>query len=80
MTTIKFFAFLPEKIGKQEVNLNLAGCNTVGEVRDLISREFPEIAIDLAKCMIAVDMEFKQDSDVLDHPSEIAVIPPVSGG
>lgn len=56
-------------------------CRTVGEVRELISSEFPEIAVDLSTCMLAVNMEFQQDQDVLPEKiEEIAVIPPVSGG
>ncbi|EFR97395.1 molybdopterin converting factor, subunit 1 [Listeria ivanovii FSL F6-596] len=81
LTTIKFFAFLAEKTNKTEVKLNLQQCRTVGEVRELISSEFPEIAIDLSTCMLAVNMEFQQDQDVLPEKiEEIAVIPPVSGG
>lgn len=81
LTTIKFFAFLAEKTNKTEVKLNLRQCRTVGEVRELISSEFPEIAIDLSTCMLAVNMEFQQDQDVLPEKiEEIAVIPPVSGG
>ncbi len=81
LTTIKFFAFLVEKTNKTEVKLNLQQCRTVGEVRELISSEFPEIAVDLSTCMLAVNMEFQQDQDVLPEKiEEIAVIPPVSGG
>ncbi|PZF90380.1 molybdopterin converting factor subunit 1 [Listeria ivanovii] len=81
LTTIKFFAFLVEKTNKTEIKLNLQQCRTVGEVRELISSEFPEIAVDLSTCMLAVNMEFQQDQDVLPEKiEEIAVIPPVSGG
>ncbi|EUJ33056.1 molybdopterin converting factor subunit 1 [Listeria floridensis FSL S10-1187] len=80
VTKIKFFAFLAEKTGS-ESRINIAGANSVGELRDLISSEFPEIALDLSKCMIAINMEFKQDEDLLpEEIEEIAVIPPVSGG
>lgn len=81
LTTVKFFAFLAEKTHKDVVKLNLQQCRTVGEVRELISSEFPEIAVDLAACMLAVNMEFQQDNDLLPKElEEIAVIPPVSGG
>ncbi|MBC1914983.1 molybdopterin converting factor subunit 1 [Listeria seeligeri] len=81
LTTVKFFAFLAVKTNKSEVKLNLQQCRTVGEVRELISSEFPEIAVDLSSCMIAVNMEFQQNQDVLPEKlAEIAVIPPVSGG
>ncbi|WP_088808666.1 MULTISPECIES: MoaD/ThiS family protein [Listeria] len=80
MTTIKFFAYLTEKVAP-EAALNVTGCQTVGDVRDLISSEFPEIADDLHRSMLAVNMEFKQDTDELPESIlEIAVIPPVSGG
>ncbi len=80
MTTIKFFAYLTEKVAP-EATLNLTGCKTVGDARDLISGEFPEISDELHRCMLAVNMEFKQDVDQLPESIlEIAVIPPVSGG
>ncbi|MDT0002666.1 molybdopterin converting factor subunit 1 [Listeria cossartiae subsp. cayugensis] len=81
LTTVKFFAFLAEKTHQTEVKLNLQQCRTVGEVREVISSEFPEIAVDLATCMLAVNMEFQHDEDLLpEEIIEIAVIPPVSGG
>ncbi|WP_246215501.1 molybdopterin converting factor subunit 1 [Listeria valentina] len=77
---IKFFAHLALKTG-EEREISLASCTYVGELRDLISSEFPEIALDLPNCMLAVNMEFKQDEDRLPETiEEIAVIPPVSGG
>ncbi|WP_239257282.1 molybdopterin converting factor subunit 1 [Listeria ilorinensis] len=80
VTTIKFFAYLIQKTGMEETKLNLSGCSTVGDARELISSEFPEIALDLATCMLAVDMTFRQDDELLNEPREVAVIPPVSGG
>lgn len=81
LTTVKFFAFLAEKTKQTEVKLNLQQCETVGVVREVISSEFPEIAVDLATCMLAVNMEFQHDQDILPNEiTEIAVIPPVSGG
>ncbi|EDO1161131.1 molybdopterin converting factor subunit 1 [Listeria innocua] len=81
LTTVKFFAFLAEKTKQTEVKLNIQQCETVGEVREVISSEFPEIAVDLATCMLAVNMEFQHDQDILPNEiTEIAVIPPVSGG
>lgn len=77
---IKFFAHLALKVG-EESQINPVGCKVVGDLRDLISSEFPEIALDLPNCMLAVNMEFKQDEDHLPETiEEIAVIPPVSGG
>ncbi|EIA19586.1 MoaD/ThiS family protein [Listeria fleischmannii] len=80
MTTIKFFAYLTEKVSP-EGKVNASHCRTVGDLRDRISSEFPEIASDLYRCMIAINMEFKQDTDELPETIDgIAVIPPVSGG
>ncbi|MBC2020224.1 molybdopterin converting factor subunit 1 [Listeria booriae] len=80
MTPIKFFAFLIQKAGTSEVKLDLSNCKTVADVRQLVSKEIPAIAQDMNKCMIAVNMEFQTDSTALTDVSEIAIIPPVSGG
>lgn len=80
MTPIKLFAFLVQKAGFSQINFDLSDCKTVADVRQLVSKEIPEIEADVAKCMIAVNMEFQADDYQLTDVSEIAIIPPVSGG
>lgn len=80
MTPIKLFAFLVQKAGSAQIELDLSDCKTVADVRELVSKEIPAIEADVAKCMIAVNMEFQTDDTILTDVAEIAIIPPVSGG
>ncbi|WP_240374098.1 molybdopterin converting factor subunit 1 [Bacillus piscicola] len=78
--TIKFFAYLEEKLGFDQDTMKLTGVETIRELKEEITRKYPAVAADVPQCQIAVDMTFKQDADPLHAEREIAVIPPVSGG
>lgn len=52
---------------------------TVDDLRDCLEVSFPEIK-KLASYMIAIDDEYASGTDPIPVDSEIAIIPPVSGG
>ncbi|KKB36904.1 molybdopterin converting factor subunit 1 [Bacillus thermotolerans] len=78
--TVKFFAFLEEKLGFDKDTVEVSPRETIQQIKEGLAQRYPVIAHDLPNCMIAVDMEFKADEDYFDTGKEIAVIPPVSGG
>lgn len=51
----------------------------VGALRKELTTWYPELG-KLTSLGIAVNNEYAQDGDALDHAVEIALIPPVSGG
>ncbi|KAB7707566.1 molybdopterin converting factor subunit 1 [Bacillus aerolatus] len=78
--TVKFFAFLEEKLGFDSDTLDISHVKTVKQLKEEIQQRYPAVSNDIPYCMIAVDMEFKSDEEQLAAEKEIAVIPPVSGG
>jgi len=53
--------------------------HTVAGLKAWLGKQYPAIQ-HLASLAVAVDNEYAQDDDLLQPESEIALIPPVSGG
>jgi molybdopterin synthase catalytic subunit len=53
---------------------------TVGDLRQALADAHPRLGPVLARCRIAVDQEFADDSVALRDGAEVAVVPPVAGG
>ncbi|NCD69696.1 molybdopterin converting factor subunit 1 [Mucilaginibacter agri] len=52
---------------------------TVGDLKTWLGDQYPAIKA-LSSVAIAVDSEYAEDSQTISSHSEIALIPPVSGG
>lgn len=78
---VKLFAYLAESIGS-EVELDLPKLFTVTDVLEQLQVNYPEYAEDLQTCRMAVNQKFAAADEVYHQKNitEIAVIPPVSGG
>jgi molybdopterin converting factor subunit 1 len=58
-------------------------CNpgtTVGKLRDMLAQTIPGLGAILPRCAVAVNQDFAGDDIAVTAESEVAVIPPVSGG
>ncbi len=81
MVTVKLFAILKDKAGRNELTVAFAG-RTVGELLKQVSREYPVLE-DVLSCggiLVSVNQEFvKPDAPVKDG-DEVALMPPFSGG
>ena len=71
--TVHLFAYLKERHG---ATVNVRAGDTAGEILSALAT----IGIDARSCRLAVDNEFVTTDTVIDPNSQIAVIPPVSGG
>lgn len=82
MTTheILLFASLRERARTDRVRVDVDDDATVGDLVDAVARAHPELADLLSQCRVAVDHAFVSASDRLGTPTEIALVPPVSGG
>jgi molybdopterin synthase sulfur carrier subunit len=56
-----------------------AGITTVKALKAWLGQQYPAMQ-GLTSLAVAVDSEYAQDDDILNAGSEIALIPPVSGG
>ena len=78
--TIQLFAGARETVGSHQVEIEIPDGATVGDLRLELARKFPELDPLLPHCQFAVNQAYAKNSDVLTSSSEVACIPPVSGG
>lgn len=77
---ILLFGITRDITGKQKLAIPAADVpGTVGELKNWLNRQFPAMER-LRSLAVAVDNEYAGDDVRLDNRSEIALIPPVSGG
>ena len=77
---IKLFGIAKEIVGNKTVMID--GSETiinVGDIKRWLSQQYPRLQ-ELQSYAIAVDTEYADDATAIDRNSEIAVLPPVSGG
>ncbi len=81
MVTVKFFALLKEKIGKELVSVDITD-GTVASLIETMSRDTPNIreVLDTFKAMVAVNQDMARMESPVKDGDEVAFIPPFSGG
>lgn len=80
MIKIMLFAGLKEKLNREMIHYDQDVPITVGQLRVWLVKEYPELADDLKRVMIAVNESFAQDDGLIGPEDQVALIPPVSGG
>jgi len=77
---VRFFAGLREKVGVNELSLDLPeGTDVFGLLGQLI-QAYPSAGLSQARFTVAVNRTYAKRDHVLVEGDEIALIPPVSGG
>lgn len=78
---ILLFAGVRDAAGRDHVDLSLSVESTAADVVNNLADEIPEAADLVRVSRLAVDGQYVSDDFVLHFPvSEVALIPPVSGG
>lgn len=77
---VKLFAAARELAGRDELAVDVDDRATVGDVRRAAESLVPGLRRILPHALWAVDAEYAGDAVVVTGDSEIALIPPVSGG
>jgi molybdopterin converting factor subunit 1 len=78
--TVRLFALARQKAGSAELALELPEGSTVAALKQALAADCPALAPMVPNLMIAVDSEYAEDDRVIPPGSEVAAIPPVSGG
>lgn len=78
--TVKLFAVARQLAGRDVVEVELPAGATVGALRAELVRACPPLAPWLAKMRVAVNAEYAKDDTPVTEGSDVACIPPVSGG
>jgi molybdopterin converting factor subunit 1 len=77
---VRLFAVARELAGRSEVEIAVAEGATVADVRQVLAAAVPALAEVLAHTLLAVDAQYANEATVVTEQSELALIPPVSGG
>jgi molybdopterin converting factor subunit 1 len=77
---VKLFAVAKELAGGDELLVELPHSATIAHLRSTIVATSPSLARIVPHAMWAVGTEYATDDTLLHEASEIALIPPVSGG
>ncbi len=78
---VLLFAIARDLVGADEVFVSVGLEPSAGEILLQLGEEFPELRVLLPTCRLAVDCEYVSSETLIkDTESELALIPPVSGG
>ena len=80
LVSVLYFAQAQERAGLASERLDLAEATSVDAILALLATRHPALASLLPRCRLALDHAFADGALHLSETSEIAVIPPVSGG
>jgi molybdopterin converting factor small subunit len=77
---VRLFAVAKELAGHETLNLDVPVAAKLSDVRKAIEKQFPALRSVLRHALWAVDAAYADDETSVDEDSDVAVIPPVSGG
>ena len=77
---VQLFAVARQRSGRAALVVELAEGSTVADLKRAMAVACPELAPIVPSLLIAVDNEYATDDQPVPRGSEVAAIPPVSGG
>jgi molybdopterin converting factor subunit 1 len=77
---VKLFAAARELAGRDQLELEITERANLAELRLAVVEACPALQRIMPHTLWAVDAEYAADDAIIDERSEIALIPPVSGG
>ena len=78
--TIKLFAVARDLAGRSELEVEVADSATIADLRRALATSDPRLIAVLTHAHFAVDSQYATDATPITAASELALIPPVSGG
>jgi len=77
---VKLFAIAKERAGRTELRLELPAGSTIGDLQSAVASRCPALADIRPHVLWSVDAAYANSETILTDKSEVAIIPPVSGG
>jgi molybdopterin converting factor small subunit len=78
--SVRLFAVARQLAGRELVELDVPRGTTIGPLRTLLADEIPDLAPVLPHVLFAVENQYAANDDPIAAGSQVACIPPVSGG
>jgi molybdopterin converting factor subunit 1 len=77
---VKCFGIARDITGAGEVDVDLNSDHmSVGELKQNLVKLYPGLSM-VSQFFIAINHEYAEEADFINHDDEVAIIPPVSGG
>ena len=77
---VKLFAVAKQLAGCDELSIDLPEPATVGQLRQALVAQVPELASVAGQLQFAIDAEYASNATPIPPTADVACIPPVSGG
>ena len=77
---VKFFAAAKDAAGTDELTLDVPPEATIGQLREILISQYPDLDRVLKHASFALNTEYASLETSIPDGSEVACIPPVSGG
>jgi molybdopterin converting factor subunit 1 len=77
---VKLFAIAAQRVGRDEISIDVDSPANVATFKQVLFHQFPKLASLANHLLVAVNAEYADDQTVIPPNSEVALIPPVSGG
>ena len=77
---VKLFAVARQAVNQDSLEIKLTDGATITELKTELVNQFPQFESMREHLLVAVDAEYAKEDQVLLSGSEVALIPPVSGG
>ena len=77
---VRLFAAAKQAAGSGKMELDLPERATIGQLRQRMAEEIPQLADLIARAMFAIGTEYATDNAEIPPDVDVACIPPVSGG
>ena len=77
---VKLFAAARQAVNQELLEVEIADHATVNDLKTELVKRFPQLNSMLDHLLVAVDAEYAEGDQVLLPETEVALIPPVSGG
>ncbi len=77
---VLLFALARQLAGAESIEVELSEQPTVGELRLRLAESYPPLAVLSSQVLFSINAEYAPDCAAIPAGSEVACIPPVSGG
>jgi molybdopterin converting factor subunit 1 len=77
---VKLFALAAQLAATDKIELSIETGQTVGDLRQVLAKKCPALVPLMPHLMFAINSDYAGDHTPIPEGTEIACIPPVSGG
>jgi molybdopterin converting factor subunit 1 len=77
---VKLFAVAKELAGRDELSIELPAGASIADLGTVVGQQYPALDGILSHALWAVDTQYANDNTPINENSDVALIPPVSGG